>query len=138
MMELHYVRHADCHRISSGDTVKLAVLRAPNTPHDSSICVEVWDPGGSQPPNSHPQSVETFFFLRGSGMAECDGVERPVQAGDLLVLPPGSVHRIRNTGPGRLYAITTMTPDDGFVALIRRGVADQLDTDDLKVFGWIT
>jgi mannose-6-phosphate isomerase-like protein (cupin superfamily) len=137
-MELHHVRHADCHRISPGDTVKLAVLRAPGTPGDTSICVEVWDPGGSQPPNSHPQSVETFFFLQGSGVAECDGVERPVAAGDLLVLPPGSVHRIRNTGPGRLYAVTTMTPDDGFVALIRRGVADQLDTDDLAVFGWIT
>jgi hypothetical protein len=31
-----------------------------------------------------------------------------------------------------------MTPDDGFVTLIRRGVADQRDTGDLAVFGWIT
>lgn len=132
-MELHHIRHADCHRISPGDTVKLAVLSAPDTPDGTSTCVEVWDPGGSQPANSHPRSVETFFFLRGSGVAECDGVERPVRAGDLVVLPAGSVHRIRNTGAGRLYAITTMTPDDGFVALIRRGVPDLLDADDLEV-----
>jgi mannose-6-phosphate isomerase-like protein (cupin superfamily) len=132
-MKHHDVRYADCHRISPGDTVKLAVLREPQTPDDTSICVEVWDPGGSQPANSHPRSVETFYFLRGSGVAECDGVERAVRAGDLVVLPPGSVHRIRNTGPGRLYAVTTMTPDDGFVALIRRGVDDQLDPLDLEV-----
>jgi mannose-6-phosphate isomerase-like protein (cupin superfamily) len=134
MMELHDIHQADCHRISPGDTVKLAVLRAPATPDDTSMCGEVWDPGGAQPPNSHPRSVETFYFLRGSGVAECDGVETPVKAGDLLVLPPGSVHRIRNTGPGRLYAITTMSPDDGFVDLIRRGVVDCLDDDDLEVF----
>jgi mannose-6-phosphate isomerase-like protein (cupin superfamily) len=137
-MHLHDVRDAPCYRISAGDTVKLAVLRAPQTPEETSVCVEVWDPGGSQPANSHPRSVEMFYFLRGEGVAECDGVERSVRAGDLVVLPPGSVHRIRNTGPGRMYAITTMSPDDGFVALICRGVADRLDSHDIDAVAHIS
>jgi mannose-6-phosphate isomerase-like protein (cupin superfamily) len=97
------------------------------------VSFEVWDPGGSQPPNSHPDSVETFWFLAGEGIAISDGQEVPVRAGQFLVLPPGTVHQIRNTGPGRLYAITTMLPDHGFAELITNGPADRLDAADLAV-----
>jgi mannose-6-phosphate isomerase-like protein (cupin superfamily) len=131
--ELIDVADAPCHRISAGDTVKLALVRAPSGPDDASVSYEIWDPGGSQPPNSHPRSTETFWFLEGEGVAISDGAEVPVRAGQLLVLPAGSVHQIRNTGPGRLYAVTTMLPDDGFAELITNGPADQLDVDDLRV-----
>jgi mannose-6-phosphate isomerase-like protein (cupin superfamily) len=124
---------APCHRISAGDTVRLALLRAPDDLYDASVSFEIWDPGGAQPPNSHPASVETFWFLAGEGIAISDGVETPVRAGQLLVLPPGSVHQIRNTGAGRLYAITTMVPDAGFAALITAGPPAALDGDDLAV-----
>ena len=65
-------------------------------------------------------------------MAHCDGVISPVQAGDFLVLPAGSQHYIENTGAGRLYAITTLLPDDGShtgVGLERA----ELDPEDLAV-----
>lgn len=133
MMELFDARHAPCHRITDGDTVKLVVVRPPRDRDDTSVTFEVWDPGGSQPPNSHPRSVETFWFLAGEGIAECDGESVPIRAGEFLVLPPGSVHRIRNTGTGRLYAITTMSPDDGFADMIERGPVDVLDECDLAV-----
>ncbi|MDY7100838.1 MAG: cupin domain-containing protein [Actinomycetota bacterium] len=136
--ELFDAADAPCHRITAGDTVKLAVVRAPGGPDEPSVSYEIWDPGGSQPPNSHPRSTETFWFLAGEGIATSDGAEVPVRAGQLLVLPPGSVHQIRNTGTGRLYAITTMDPDDGFADLIRRGPADELDADDLRILGGIT
>ena len=121
--------------ISPGDTVKLAVLRRPDDLYDASVVLEVWEPGGAQPPNSHPGSVETFYFLRGEGLAHCDGRDEPVRAGQLLVLPPRSVHRIENTGSGRLYAITTMAPDAGFAAMIEAGEPAELDPDDLAVVG---
>lgn len=130
---LHDLANAPCHHISAGDTVKLAVVRAPE--HDDDVCVsfEVWEPGGTQPPNSHPRSVEMFWFIAGEGVATSDGVEMPVRAGQLLVLPPGSVHHIRNTGPGRMYALTTMSPDDGFAGLIKAGPPTTLDDHDLAV-----
>ena len=124
---------APCYRISAGDTVKLALVRGPDELADTTVVFEVWDPGGSQPPNSHPRSVETFWFLAGEGIATSDDVDVPVRAGDFLVLPPGSVHRIRNTGPGRLYAVTTMSPDDGFAELLVAGVPDTLDDADLAI-----
>ena len=127
------VAAAPCYRISAGDTVKLAVVRPPDGLWDATVVFEVWDPGGAQPPNSHPGSVETFWFLAGEGLATSDGAEVPVRAGTLLVLPPGSVHHIRNTGPGRLYAVTTMVPDAGFAALVAAGVPDRLDAHDVAV-----
>jgi mannose-6-phosphate isomerase-like protein (cupin superfamily) len=119
--------------ITAGDSVKLAVMRKPDDLYDACVVFEVWEPGGAQPPNSHPGSVETFYFLEGRGTAYCDGVATVVTAGQLLVLPPNSVHRIVNTEPGRLYAITTMAPDAGFASLIESGLPTTLDADDLAV-----
>jgi amidase len=131
--ELLDVATAPCYRISAHDTVKLALLRAPDARSDATVVFEVWDPGGAQPPNGHPESVETFWFLAGEGVATSDGTETTIGPGTLLVLPPGSVHHIRNTGPGRLYAITTMLPDAGFAALITAGTPATLDPEDLAV-----
>jgi len=55
-----------------------------------------------------------------------------VRAGDFLVLPAGSQHYIENTGPGRLYAITTLVPEDG--SHTRTDVEPaELDPEDLAV-----
>jgi len=52
-----------------------------------------------------------------------------------LLLKPGTTHELHNTGPGRLYCLTVMVPDDGFAALIRSGVRAELDAEDLDVLG---
>ena len=43
---------------------------------------------------------------------------------------------MRNTGPTRLYCLTTMVPDEDFAKLITSGVPDVLDAEDLAVLGW--
>ena len=126
---------APTYRISPGDTVTLSVLQRPGAAGTASVFLEVWEPGGAQPINSHPESVETFLFLRGTGRAESDGTVLDVGPGDLLILPAGSRHRIVNTGPGRLYAITTMVSDHGFCAFVERGMPASLDAADLEVMG---
>jgi mannose-6-phosphate isomerase-like protein (cupin superfamily) len=125
---------ADCWRIAVGDTTRLAALAEP-TPDGGgcSVFFEIWDPGGSQPPNSHPDSDEVFTFLAGAGVAHCDGHQVAIGAGDTLVLRAGSVHRIENTGPDRMYAVVTMVQDHGFAAFVRRGVPAPLDAEDLAV-----
>jgi mannose-6-phosphate isomerase-like protein (cupin superfamily) len=119
--------------ISPGERVKLALLRGPDEMHDVSVFLEIWEPGASQPPNSHPRSVETFLFLRGSGVAFCDATRVDVRAGQLLVLPERSVHRIECSTTSKLYAVTTMAPDDGFAALVLRGEEVPLDDGERSV-----
>ncbi len=118
-------------RISEGDTAVLVPLRRPAHHDDTSICLEIWDPGGAQPPNSHPRSTETFVILDGSGIAVCDDVELDVRAGQVLTLPAGSQHHLHDAGDGRLRALTWMAPDDGFVDLIESGRPETLGAADL-------
>lgn len=134
--QLFDVTGALAHRISPGDSVKLVLLRPPDDMHDVSVFLEIWDPGGSQPVNSHPASVETFLVLAGTGTAYCDGTVVPLRPGQLLVLPPRSLHRIESSGAGRLYAVTTMAPDGGFAALVRAGTPEPLEPGDLEAVGW--
>lgn len=122
------------HRISPDDTVRLAVLSGPRQGSPTTVVFEVWEPGGAQPPNSHPVSTETFVVLAGRGVAHSDEHTRTIGPGDVLVLPPGSVHQIVNTSAtDRLYTITIMAPDEGFAALVERGPAVRLDPEDLAV-----
>jgi mannose-6-phosphate isomerase-like protein (cupin superfamily) len=120
------------HHISPGDTVRLAVLAGPEI-SPVTVVLEAWDIAGAQPPNSHPHSTELFVFLRGQGRAVCDDTEVDVRAGDTIVLPAGSLHHIRNTGEGRMYSLTLMSPDHGFADLVRRGPVAPVDDEDRAV-----
>ena len=122
----------EMHHISEGDTVRLGVLAGPEI-SPVTVILESWDVAGAQPPNSHAHSTELFLFLRGLGVANCDGNEVTVQGGDTLVLPQGSVHYIRNNGESRMYSITLMSPDDGFADLVRRGPLAETDDEDRAV-----
>jgi mannose-6-phosphate isomerase-like protein (cupin superfamily) len=132
------------YRISAHDTVRLVPLTGPADGSPASVFFEIWDPAGAQPDNSHPASVEIFVFLKGSGRAISDDHTVGVTAGDVLVLPEGSVHHIVNTSATeRLYAVTVMandlgsqpsdSPVTGFHELVLGGVADALDDADRAV-----
>ncbi|MCF2970884.1 cupin domain-containing protein [Synechococcus sp. Nb3U1] len=121
-------------RISPNDSNRLAIVFDPSHSQVSlTFCVEIFDEGGKTPPNRHQLAVEMFFILKGEGIAICDGKAAPIRAGDSLLVPPTGVHEIHNTGPGRLYALCIMVPNEDFAELIRAGTPAQLDEDDLQV-----
>ena len=139
MADAPILKHLDdltTHRIAPGDTVKLAHVTGPSEGSPTSVFFEVWDPQGVQPDNTHPDSVEIFIFLKGHGQAVSDEHSVAVKAGDVLVLPSGSVHHIQNTSDTeRLYAVTIMandlgSMDKGFEHLVISGQPEVLDADD--------
>ncbi len=122
------------YRISAHDSNRLAIVFDPSAANSSlTFCVEIFDEGGKTPPNRHQFAVEMFFVLKGEGLASCDGKTVPIQAGDSLLVPPTSIHEIRNTGQGRLYALCFMVPNEDFAELIRSGISVELDEEDLRV-----
>ncbi len=122
------------YRISPQATNRLAIVFDPPVADSSlTFCVEIFDEGGRTPPNRHQFAVEMFFILKGEGLASCDGKTVPIQAGDSLLVPPTSIHEIRNTGQGRLYALCFMVPNEDFAELIRSGISVELDEEDLRV-----
>jgi mannose-6-phosphate isomerase-like protein (cupin superfamily) len=121
-------------RISPQDTNRLAIVFDPSIADDSlTVCVEIFDPGGSTPTHRHHFAVEMFFILKGEGMAICDGKMLPLRPGDSLLVRPTGIHEIRNTSSQRLYTLCFMVPNEDFSELIRSGVPEQLDEEDLSV-----
>lgn len=121
-------------RISPNDTNRLAIVFDPTIANMSlTYCVEIFDLGGKTPPNRHQLAVEMFFMLKGEGVATCDGKSVTIRAGDSILVPPTGIHEIENTGPGRLYALCLMVPNEDFAELIRSGTPVELDDEDLSV-----
>jgi len=122
------------YRISPQDSNRLAIVFDPTSANMSlTYCVEIFDVGGKTPPNRHQLAVEMFFVLKGEGIATCDGRRVRIQAGDSLLVPATGTHEIENTGPGRLYALCIMVPNEDFAELIRSGTPVELDEADLAV-----
>jgi mannose-6-phosphate isomerase-like protein (cupin superfamily) len=127
---------AKAFRISPKDTNYFALLFDPKKDDIENIfVVEIFTKGGATPPNEHSHAHEFFYVLEGEGNAKCDGKTVPVKRGDALLLRPGSEHVVENTGSGKLYTLTVMTPNEGFAELIRGGEPVELDEEDLRVLG---
>ncbi len=128
--------HCPCYRIKASDTNYFVLLADPFTDGVAFVTVvEIFEPGGATPPNAHAAAWEQFVVLEGAGVALCDGQRTPVARGDILIVPPGTEHVVENAGPGKLYCLTTMIPNEGFAELIRSGIPVELDADDRRVLG---
>ena len=124
-------------RISPADSNYFACLFDPLADGVSfTLVVEIFEPGGATPPNTHAIAYESFFVLAGTGVALAGGQEMPIGPGDAFVLRPGVEHIVRNTGAGKLYCLTFMTPNEGFAELIRGGTeVDLTDADRAVIAG---
>lgn len=121
-------------RIAPGDSNYFACLFDPLADGVTfTLVVEIFEPGGATPPNSHTVAEECFFVLKGEGIAEADGQALPIGPGDCFTLRPGTEHKVTNTGAGKLYCLTLMTPNEGFAELIRAGIPVSLTPEDVAV-----
>lgn len=128
------LKTAEVYRIAPGDSNYFAILFDPaNSPTTNIYVIEIFTEGGATPPNSHSAAHEFFYVLHGEGIASSDGESMPIGKGDALLLEPGSTHVVQNTGAGKLYTLTIMTPDQDFSALIRSGERIALDAEDLRI-----
>jgi len=126
--------NAKAFRIAPHDSNYFAMLFDPAKDGIRNIfVVEIFQRGGATPPNTHLDADEFFYVLHGEGVARCGTVETTIKTGDALLLKPGNEHVIHNTGAGKLYCLTVMTPNEGFAELIRSGEPVELDDEDRRV-----
>ena len=125
---------AKAFRIGPNDTNYFAMLfDGEKDAIDNIFVVEIFTQGGATPPNTHASAHEFFYVLHGEGEARCGDKTLPIKTGDALLLRPGNEHVIQNTGVGKLYTLTVMTPNEGFAELIRSGQPVELDDEDRRV-----
>jgi len=77
-------------------------------------------PGAETEEHHHGVSEEIYFFTAGSGRMKLGGEETDVSAGDTVVIPPGTPHKLWNTGGEPLKLLCCCAPpyshEDTFLA----------------------
>lgn len=87
------------------------------------VCGPAWTPAANQslaeatvPPGRattahlHPVSEELYFFTAGTGRLRIGDEEREVRPGDCAVIPPGTPHKMWNTGDEPLVLLCCCAP----------------------------
>jgi len=67
-------------------------------------------PGGTTIEHLHRTSEEIYLFTRGMGRMRLGEHEAPVRAGDAVVIPPGTPHKLLNSGPEPLVLLCCCAP----------------------------
>jgi mannose-6-phosphate isomerase-like protein (cupin superfamily) len=58
----------------------------------------------------HPQTEELYYFTAGRGRMRLGEEEAEVNAGDCVVIAPGTVHKLWNPGPAPLVLLCCCAP----------------------------
>jgi mannose-6-phosphate isomerase-like protein (cupin superfamily) len=67
-------------------------------------------PGGTTAEHYHRNSEEIYLFTSGMGTMRLGDKEGEVRAGDAVVIPPGTRHRLVNTGKDPLVLLCCCAP----------------------------
>ena len=72
-------------------------------------------PGSQQALHAHAGREQVYVIVRGRGEMLVAGEAEEVAEGDLVFVPPGAGHAIRNSSPDLLVYVSTTTPPLGAV-----------------------
>lgn len=61
---------------------------------------------------THPATDQVFFFIEGAGEAILDGKRSPLSAGEVLCVPAGTLHNVRNTSKTAMKLLTLYAPPE--------------------------
>ncbi len=67
-------------------------------------------PGGETAEHYHPQTEELYYFVAGAGRMRLGQDEAEIAAGDCVVIPPGTPHKLWNEGPDPLVLLCSCAP----------------------------
>jgi mannose-6-phosphate isomerase-like protein (cupin superfamily) len=90
----------------TGDHTQLVIMTIP--------------PGGEIGEEVHEGIDQILTFVSGTGEARVAGETKPVEAGDLVVVPAGTKHNFVNTGPNPLVLYTVYGPPDHAPGAVHR------------------
>ncbi len=75
-----------------------------------SLAEATLDPGGETAEHYHPKTEEIYYFVAGSGRMRLGETESEIRAGDCVVIPPGTPHKIWNTADTELKLLCCCAP----------------------------
>jgi mannose-6-phosphate isomerase-like protein (cupin superfamily) len=67
-------------------------------------------PGGETAEHYHRRAEEIYYFVAGAGRMRLGDEEAGVKTGDCAVIPPGTPHKLWNTGEDPLILLCCCAP----------------------------
>jgi mannose-6-phosphate isomerase-like protein (cupin superfamily) len=115
-MHVSHLDHAEPFRSTDGSTIREVAGRVSLPSRHQSLAEATIPAGGATDEHYHPIAEELYFFQGGSGRLRVDGEELDVRPGDCVLIAPGAIHKLVNTGdvPLRLLCCCAppWTPED--------------------------
>jgi mannose-6-phosphate isomerase-like protein (cupin superfamily) len=102
----------DCPAFVTKDGSQVRELMHPATHavRHQSLAEAIVAPGQTTALHRHRRSEELYHVTRGQGLMTLGHEELAVTVGDTVLIPPGTAHRIRNTGAEPLHILCACAP----------------------------
>ena len=104
---------ADLERFTTADGSSIRELAGPawTRARHQSLAEATLEPGGETAEHYHPRAEELYYFVAGEGQMRL-GDDEPtgVTTGDCVVIPPGTPHKLWNTGTIPLVLLCCCAP----------------------------
>ena len=88
-----------------GSSIRELAGPASTSARNQSLAEATVPPGGETAEHLHERTEELYYFTAGEGRMRLGDAERDVHAGDCVLIPPGSVHKLWNPGPEPLVLL---------------------------------
>lgn len=98
------------YRTLDGSTVRELMHPAVHGNRNQSLAEAMVPPGMATALHLHRLSEELYSILEGEGTMTLGAETFPVAAGDTVCIPPGTLHRVENTGAGALRILCCCAP----------------------------
>jgi mannose-6-phosphate isomerase-like protein (cupin superfamily) len=109
-MHVSHLDAAEAFVTLDGSTIRELAGRV-SLPTDNQSLAEATVPaGGATAEHYHVVSEELYFFTAGSGRLRVGDEYRDVRAGECVVIPPGAIHKLTNTGGEPLRLLCCCAP----------------------------
>jgi mannose-6-phosphate isomerase-like protein (cupin superfamily) len=77
---------------------------------NQSLAEATVSPGGETAEHYHPRAEEIYYFVSGRGRMRLGKEEASVRAGDCVVIPPGTLHKLWNSQPDPMVLLCCCAP----------------------------
>jgi mannose-6-phosphate isomerase-like protein (cupin superfamily) len=77
---------------------------------NQSLAEATLEAGGETAEHYHPQTEELYYFVEGEGRMRLGEAEDSVGPGDCVVIPPGTPHKLWNSGSEPLILLCCCAP----------------------------
>jgi len=109
-MEISRIETADGFITDDGSTIHELAGRVSLSTVNQSLAQATIEVGGETTEHFHIEAEEIYYLTAGSGRLRLGEDETDVKAGDCIVIPPGTPHKLWNTAAEALTLLCCCSP----------------------------